>query len=109
MLYYYKKGIVMKNVVWIVIGVFSFFCYSTFLSANAEKSIEYFLLLGNVEALASNGELPEFEFVCGAEDGRCWTGECGDVAHTPFGSYRCWICDRFTGMQKDVCFDGVPC
>lgn len=99
----------MKNLVWIVMGACVFFCYSTFMIANVDKQVGSMLELSDVEALASGEELPEVVITCGAEEGRCWTGECADVTHTPFGSYRSWFCDKFTGLQKDVCFNGVPC
>lgn len=85
-----KIKTVVKNVAWIVLGVFSFFCYSTFLSANADERIEYVLLLGGVEALASSGELPEVEITCGSPEskGRCWIGDCDKICWTALNFYR---------------------
>lgn len=103
------KKMIMKNIVWIVIGVCSFFCYSTLMSTNVGKQAESVFNLSDVEALASGEELPELEIICGEHEGRCWDGECIGYSATMFGIYRSWHCDVFTGLQKDVCFNGVPC
>lgn len=99
----------MKNVVWIVIGICSFFCYSTLMSTNIGKQVGSVFNLSDVEALASGEELPELEIICGADDGRCWDGECIGYTPTALGIYRSWHCDKFTGKQSDVCIDGLPC
>lgn len=101
----------MKNVAWIVIGVFSFFCYSTFLSANDGKQFEYVLLLGNVEALASDDELPEVGITCGSPEnkGRCWTGDCDKTCWTALGFYSCYSCPTATGNPGNTRIEDVPC
>lgn len=107
----FLKKVVMKNFVWIVIGVCSFFCYSTLMSTTVGKQVGTVVNLSDVEALASGEELPEVVITCGSpeEKGQCWKGECDNTCFTPFGFYRCWECPTATGNPKDVCIDDVPC
>ena len=58
----------MKNVVWIVIGICSFFCYSTLMFTNVGKQVGSILNLSDVEALASGEELPEVGIECGSPE-----------------------------------------
>lgn len=99
----------MKNFAWITVGVCAFLGYSIFMSVNTDRTIDGLLDLSEVEAMAAGEDLPEVEIICGEKEGRCWVGDCNDVTHTSFGSYRSWICDKFTGYQNDVCFNGLPC
>ena len=103
----------MENFVWIVIGVCSFFCYSTIMIADANRQVGRMLDLSNVEAFSDDEtiELPEVGITCGSPEkkGQCWSEDCGKTCFTPFGFYRCWDCPTAAGSPKDVCIDDVPC
>lgn len=98
----------MKNYVWIIIGICTFSCYLTFMSANGGRQLESVLNLSDVEALAF-GE--DFGITCGSPEnkGRCWKGDCDKTCWTAFGFYKCYSCPTATGSPNDVCIEDVPC
>lgn len=101
----------MKNVVWIVIGICSFFCYSTLMSTNVGKQVGSILNLSDVEALASGEELPEVGIECGSPEkkGRCWDGDCDRTCWTALSFYKCYSCPTATGDPNTVCIEDIPC